>query len=1092
MTMKRTPLLLSCALITASVVLSSVSLAKYTADDDSDSSSSATKTKKKSTKKSTKPAVKTSAKPTSKKTVGELLKQHDHSSVLGVGQKKQTSLPSISQQAQTPSRPSNFDLSQVKPPRTSSFMEDSGNDDKAKLEKITDQQIQELYKLTERFKNSPRRGELWLRLAELYVEKAGIIDFRKQTDYDTKLKDFQSGRSKMRPQLDISDAHDYNKKAIQLYEWFIRDFPKDEKMDQALFFLGYNYFELKEIKKGLVYYTRLTHEHPNSAFVTESHFALAEFYFEEEKWKLAGEHYAEVVKHKHHRLYGFSLYKEAWCLFRTGRTADALHAMERLIRENREDAQAAAEGKKVSKQRLEKEGLRDIVLFYADQGSPEKAPEYFTRLTGKDAQGFIEKLAYLYVDKGNREGSRVLFNYMILQDPLNPKAFDYKYQVILAFSTATKTREFREELYSWVKDFGPSGRWYQANKGNNELIESSSRLRETTLKNWVLTQHQTAQNSHAKFSQGLAYEGYKVFLQEFPNSAATPDLHFFFAELLYDMERYDEAGIQYRWVVDNAPNSKYAGKAAENIVLALEKNIPKDEEIAAAVGKSLDPVEFSSKVSQFVQVAQWYLGKFPKAAKTAEIKFRVGRLYYQHNQFDRAIPYFKDIVQTYPNTKYAEYSANLLLDIFNLKKDYAGLEKTGQELLSVPSIANSKEGAEVRSVLEKAKFKKAQDLEVNKDYQGSATQYEEFAKQNPTSTLATAATFNAAINYERAGNNAKAIDEHGLVIASRTKEAEPLKPKSRRLLAKLYQDAGMIEEAAKAYRNSAIEAGNDPVALNLYYNAAILDEALGHNHEAMQNFQIYFDKDKKADRVDVVFSMAEIQRRAGNHKEAAEHYKEYFNFGLNNEKSVESAYRMYEFFKSQQKVSETDIWKRRVLSTQRKLSPSKKGPGAHWAARVLLDESTMAFYEMKAIRIPADPSKQKKAVQQKLERLNDLNQRLTEVIKYDSPEEIVGALNLIGRSNEHMGEAFVTAPIPAGLKPEELKQYKDGVQKVADPFFAKAKESFRASLDRGSQLEVYGKEMDAARESMKKIDPASVVDHGEAPMEMHSSSWMVQ
>lgn len=615
----------------------------------------------------------------SSKTVGELLKQADRGGEIKKTEKANTSLPSFNDkivQKQQSALTGSVDLLKVKPPRTSSFMEDAA-DDKSKLEKITDQQIQELYKLTQKFKNSSRRGELWLRLAELYVEKSSVIDFRKQSEYDQKLKEYHEGRTKEKPRLDLADARDYNRKAIQLYEWFARDFPKDEKMDQALFFLGYNHFELGDVKKGLQYYTRLTKEYPQSGFVTESHFALAEYFFENEKWKNALQHYQEVAKLRRHRLYGFSTYKLAWCNYRSGHSFEALKIMEKLIKENRESQQTLGDGKKVSKARLEKEGLRDIVLFYGDESDPHKAPDYFNSIAGTDSFNYLEKLAYLYVEKGNREGARFLFNYLVLHNPANPKAFDYKYQIILAFSSATKTKEFREELYSWVRDFGPNSNWAKVNASNTELVQNANRLRETTLKNWVLTQHQTAQNSHSKFSQNLAYEGYKIFLQEFPSSLAIADMHFFFAELLYDMEKFEEAGIHYRWVVENAPQSKYGMKSAENIVLAIGKSIPSDQELSATIGKNIDAVSFSPKVEKFVQVSLWYLEKFPTSEKSAEIKFRVGRLHYQHNQFDKAVPYFMEIVKKYPKTKYAEYSANLLLDIYNLKKDYAGLEKNG-------------------------------------------------------------------------------------------------------------------------------------------------------------------------------------------------------------------------------------------------------------------------------------------------------------------------------------------------------------------------------------------------------------------------------
>jgi TolA-binding protein len=55
-------------------------------------------------------------------------------------------------------------------------------------------------------------------------------------------------------------------------------------------------------------------------------------------------------------------------------------------------------------------------------------------------------------------------------------------------------------------------------------------------------------------------------------------------------------------------------------------------------------------------------------------------------------------------------------------------------LLAVPSISGSKAGQEIRGVLEKANFKRGQDLEVEKKYAESGSQFESFAKQNPRST----------------------------------------------------------------------------------------------------------------------------------------------------------------------------------------------------------------------------------------------------------------------------------------------------------------------------------------------------------------------
>ncbi|MBO9667317.1 MAG: adventurous gliding motility protein U, partial [Bdellovibrio sp.] len=159
----------------------------------------------------------TTKKVVQKKTVGDLLNQANQDSRGSKAQmtKTDTALPTsnmgFAAQAQ------NVNLESVKPPRSSEILQSAqkGNADRIQYEKILDQQINELFKLTQRFKTSPNRGELWLRLAELYVEKAGVIDSRQQDEYDAKLRAFQQGKTKHKPVLDIEESREYNKKAVQ-------------------------------------------------------------------------------------------------------------------------------------------------------------------------------------------------------------------------------------------------------------------------------------------------------------------------------------------------------------------------------------------------------------------------------------------------------------------------------------------------------------------------------------------------------------------------------------------------------------------------------------------------------------------------------------------------------------------------------------------------------------------------------------------------------------------------------------------------------------------------------------------------------------
>ncbi|MFZ4405532.1 MAG: tetratricopeptide repeat protein, partial [Pseudobdellovibrionaceae bacterium] len=751
-----------------------------------------------------------------KKTVGELLKQaSDASRGAGVQMSKtDTSLPGAKVQFSSSSK---VNLDSVKPPPSTEIFK-SESQDMVDYEKILDRQIQELFKLTQKFKSSNNRGELWLRLAELYVEKATLIDTRKQNEYDQKLRDFQSGKTNAKPTLSTAAAREYNRKSIQLYEWFQRDFPKDEKTSQALFFLGYNHFELGQVEAGSKYYKRLTQEYPNSPFVGEAHFALGEYYFESEKWKDAYKEYSPLIKDKQHRLNTFSLYKGGWCLFRLGRYKEALNYLEFIIKSGQaSNKEESSSFRKVNRNRLESEALRDLVVFYAEAKGPEGAEDFFKQYAGDKYFSYMEKLAYQYSDRGNKENSKEVFKWLIAQNANTAKAFEYQYQIVQNYYYGKNTPQFKEELWKWVKDYGTSSSWYEANKDNTELQKNSYKLRETTLRNFVLQQHQTAQNSRAVYAQKSASQGYVIYLKEFPDSPTAADMHFYYGELLYDMKKYDEASIQYKWVVDNAPQSKFGNKSAQNLILAAERSVPSDKDLQKKVGNSLDPIPFDPSIERFLEITKWYLATYPNSDRHAEIEFRVGRIYYQHNRFNEASEMFKDIVKKYPNTKYSEYSANLLLDIFNLRKDYAGLEKTGSELLSQASISSSKAGADIRGVLEKASFKKAQNLEEQKQYAESAVEYEAFASKNPKSDLAATALFNAAINYEKAGQNSSAIRAYAFVLNSKDPKADAFKVKAKRLLAKRYQEAARYEEAARLFEELASENPKDPLAKNFIY-----------------------------------------------------------------------------------------------------------------------------------------------------------------------------------------------------------------------------------------------------------------------------------
>lgn len=979
----------------------------------------------------------------------------------------------------------------VKPPKLSELYK-YDNIDEGKYEKTLNLQISELYKLTQKFRNTGNRGELWLRLAELYLEKANIIDRRKQDEFDLKLREFQAGKSKVKPVLDVVDAKDFNRKSIQLYEWFVKDFPSDPKLSQALFFLGYNNFELGNTQLGSQYYDQLTTKFPKSQFAGEAHFAIGEGFFEKENWTNAYKEYSFLIKETTHNLHTIAMYKAAWCLFRVGKTEEGIKYLDYIIKSSRFAKQSGTSGgRKINVARLENESIKDLVVFFADIGDTKRALTYFRTLNTKESKDAIEKLAYYYSNKGNNVESREVFKYLISQEPNSKKAFEYQYQIVQNYFVTKNSPEFKLELYRWIINYNAKSAWHVANKDDEAFIGKSIQLREQTLRNYILQQHQTAQNSRAAYSRQAADEGYKLYFQEFANSPQIGDMHFFYGELLYDMGQYGEAAIEYAAVVNGSPNNQYAERASQNILLAIEKSLPKDEDLQKRVGNSIEPMQMDEKVSKFITTGLWYLGKYPKAERAAEIKFRIGRLSYLSNNFDPAEKQFKDIVQMYPKTKFSEYSANLLLDIYSLKNDFVGLEKIGAELLSDPSISSGKIGAEIRGVLEKASFKRGQNFEQEKKYLESGNQFQAFAIQYPRSDLIGVAFFNAAVNFERAGKNKDAIANYKKVLEANSPNVGELKQKSKRLLAKLLQDSGFFSESGKLYSELAKENPKDPLYDNYLYNAALMLEITGKTTEAIAAYRNYMKVSKnKNENTAIQFKIANMQRLASRNRDALDSYKSYVEMpGAPADHKIEAYYWLHQL--SPKRDSKTD-----VVATEQRIKgllvsvPGAKKQGSNgYLAKLKLKMALELFNQLKAISIPADPKKQKAAVGKKLENMNVLNQQLGLIIRLDSAEEIVSALNILGESNEHMAQSFSSVPVPGNLNADQKKLYLAEIEKITSPFVNKSDESYKLAVERGMDLQTYNDAYANSFRKMSKKYPQKFYGSGEIPNDSQAIDW---
>lgn len=968
----------------------------------------------------------------------------------------------------------------VKPPRSSSFY-DQGTKE-ADYEKLLDREIGALYSQSLKSKKSPNRGDIWLRLAERYVEKAKLVEQQVQSDYDKQVQAYLSKRTRVKPKLNTSLTREYHRKAIQLYEWFVADFPNDSRLDQALFFLGYNHFEIGNTQRGEEYYKQLTVRYPNSVYITESQFALGEFYFENDNWKTALGFYTQVIRARRARLASFAHYKAAWCQYRLGRPSEALKSLERVIRLSRSsDGSLQVEGRKsVNRVRLAVEALKDYVPFYAERSKAEDAYLEFKRVSGDEraALQMLEKLAYIYADRGSRSEAVKAFRQLIASDPIGERAAEYQYQIVNSLSAADPV-EYRKQLGIWVDSFGRDSEWAKQNAKNQKLLADMDRLQEVTLRNHVLTLHQTAQNSRAKYSQGLALTAYQQYAKSFENAEAIGEMQFFHAELLFDMGRYSEAAFVYSLAAERSVKNEDRERALLNAVLSLEKVLPTPAQIDAKRGKSVTLIPFEPDVQKFEEAALKYTQAYPKSAKTPDIERRLGVLYYGYNSFDRAIPLFEKTLYANPSSENGEIAGNLILDIYKLKDDMIGLADKGQQFLAHPPIARSRFGAQIRNLIEKARYTKAEKLAQGGDARKAAVEFEGFAKDTQSPDLQLASRFKAAEAFERAGDIEGAQRNYQFVLASSLKDARTLalKVDARNQLAKIYQQTGQLEKAASQYSAVAQSNVKDQKLVNGFFNAAVIYDAVGMTALAAQHYDLYRQHSRRSDRIETLFVQAEMHRRKGQITKASELYLSYLQSpSADSLKRLEALFWRADILRKKGDAASADRALRQLLAQHRSATAVVKEGGARFASEARFQMALPILSEMRAIRFGRTDASQGAAAKRITQLTQSYLGEMKEVVRYNYGPMIVAALSSTGKMYDILATSFEKVLPPTSLSGDQILEYKKSLQREADRFRSEGLTSYQAALQRSQEFEVYGDWTDAARRSVERLDSSRKPD----------------
>ncbi|MCH8504988.1 MAG: tetratricopeptide repeat protein [Ectothiorhodospiraceae bacterium] len=606
------------------------------------------------------------------------------------------------------------------------------------------------------------RGEVLRRLADLRLERleAALAD-NPERDYGVEL-----GRT------------------IALYETRLQTYPDHPRNDQVLYQLSRAYDHDRQAEAALDALTRLAADYPGSALYAESQFRRGETLFAGRDYAAAGGAYGAVLAQgQDSGFYAQALYKRGWALFRQERFEHSIDVFLTLIDHEggaarlRDPAVAEAE-----RERIE-DSLRAISLGFSHLGGPAAVSDYFRRHGHRPDEDLVyAELAERYLEQDRYSDAATSYGEFVTAHPLGDQAPRLQLQVIESFRQGGFSGEMLVAKRRYAELFDLAGPyWQQRQPGDSPATVEALEHNITVL----------AQHAHASFQQdskpadlGQAEYWYQRYLANFPDAARSQEMHFLYAELLFEATRFSDAAHAYEQAAYRYEPNRRAAESGYAALLAYDahaetldgaeaamaeweraslasarrftRSFPEHPEAASGLGLSIDRWFRREETAAAEEAAQWLLDRYPEADPQARLTAWVvlGHIAFDREDFAQAEAAYRQALASpaLSDEQRPDFAERLAASIYRqgeVARSEGDTATAIDHFLRVPE-------SRARAV---AVYDAAHLLAAREDWLATATVLEDFRRDYPDHALQAEATRTLAVAYASSSQPARAATE---------------------------------------------------------------------------------------------------------------------------------------------------------------------------------------------------------------------------------------------------------------------------------------------------------------------------------------------